>query len=81
MIQIVKPGDRRKALSVVQSVRFACGNCGCVFTGEPGDFQVQELYGSNNGVGVVEREYYCECPNCGETAPAEAVKTVPIYEL
>lgn len=79
MIQIVKPGDRRKALQVVQSVRFSCDNCGCVFTGEPGDFRVQEVsYGPE---GAVERTYSCKCPNCGETAPAEAVKTVPIYEL
>ena len=78
MIQIVKPGDRRKALQVVQSVRFACGNCGCVFTGEPGDFRVQEV---SYGHDAVERTYSCKCPNCGETAQAEAVKTVPIYEL
>lgn len=58
---VIKEGDRDRAKqSVLQTRRFKCDRCGCVFEADKGEYKSVSQYNDIN--------YFCKCPCCGENA-------------
>ncbi len=58
---VLKEGDCDRAkMLVLQTRRFECGHCGCVFEADKGEYKFVTQY---NNV-----DCFCKCPCCGEDA-------------
>lgn len=64
MKKIIRPG-RPIYENRLKYGRFICRDCGCEFTADAGDIEYTDLYVHG---GVVTRDQFSHCPNCGKAA-------------
>ncbi len=58
---VLKEGDRNRAkMLVLQTRRFECDRCGCVFEANNNEYKSAAQYN--------DIYYFCKCPCCGENA-------------
>lgn len=68
-MKVLKEGDRDRAKqSVLQTRRFKCDCCGCVFEATKGEYKSSTQY----------NEFYCfcKCPCCGENADEVRMRNI-----
>lgn len=65
-MKVLKEGDPNRAERfVIQTRRFKCERCGCIFEADKGEYKFVSQYN--------EVSYFCKCPCCGETNANEVI--------
>lgn len=61
-MKIIKEGKPKEELKAIlnKTKRFECKTCGCIFEADKGEYETEDVQ--------IYTAYYCECPNCGQTA-------------